>query len=117
MRLSPHNNGEDKMLYSFYKSANAPGAQQLADRAAFLKDADPLQIGAERPSGSPHRVAAIMSEGCDFPAIFTFCHDKISFPAIMLLNNSSLQHATANFTTNRIFFQQGLFQILRGQRT
>jgi hypothetical protein len=105
MRLSPHNNGEDTMLYSFDESTNAPGAQQLADRAAVLKDADPLQIRTERPSGSPHRVAAIMSKGCDFPAIFTFCHDKISFPAIMLLSKSSLQHATANFTINRIFFQ------------
>ncbi|OGN75807.1 MAG: hypothetical protein A2X24_00915 [Chloroflexi bacterium GWB2_54_36] len=105
------------MLCSFDESTNALGAQQLADRAAALKDARPLQIRPERPSGSPHRVAAIMSEGSGLPAIFTFSHDKIPFPAIMLLIKTSLQHATANFTTTRIFFQLGLFQIQRGQRT
>ena len=79
MRLSPHNNGENTMLCSFDESTNALGAQQLADRAAALKDASPLQIGAESTPGSPHRVAAIMSEGCCFSAIFTFSHDKIPF--------------------------------------
>ncbi len=105
------------MLCSFDESTNAPGAQQLVDRSTAFKDAGPLQIGAESSPGCPQREAAIMSESSGLSAIFTFSHDKIPFPAIMLLIKTSLQHATANFTTTRIFFQQGLFQIQRGQQT
>lgn len=78
------------MSGSFHESTNAPGAQQLLDRSTALKDAGPLQIGAESSPGSPQRKAAIMSESGGLPAIFTFSHDKIPFPAIMLLIKTSL---------------------------
>jgi len=94
------------MSIGFYEGTNAPRAQKFANRAPAFKDTDPLQIRAEGPVGRSQREAAIMSEGGRFPTIFTFSHDKISFPAIMLLIKASLQHATGNFTTTRIFFQE-----------
>lgn len=92
-------------LIGFYKGTNTLGAQKLANRAAAFKNADPLQIGAKGPFGRPHRKAAVLPEGGGFPTIFTFSHGKISFSAKILLINPSFQHATANFTINRIFFQ------------
>lgn len=111
MRLAPHVDGELLKLCSFDESTNAPRTQQLAHRTAALEDGHPLQIGAKGPSGCPLRKAAIVSEGGGFPTIFTFCHDKIPFQAIMLLINAMFQHTNANFTTVRIFFQPAMLQI------
>jgi len=111
MRLSPHIDGEPLKLCSFDESTNAPGAQQLAHRTVALEDAHPLQIRAEGPSSSPLRKAAIVSKGGGFPTIFTFCHDKISFQAIMQVINAIFQHANGNSTTVRIFFQPAMLQI------
>lgn len=93
------------MLLSLYEGTNTPGAQKLANRAAAFKNADPLQVGSKGAPGCPQREAAIVSEGGGFPTIFTFSHDKISFSAKTLLIKTSIQHATGNSTTTRIFFQ------------
>lgn len=111
MRLAPHIDGELLKLCSFDESTNAPSAQKLTHRTAALEDRHPLQIGAEGSSGCPLRKAAIVSKGGGFPTIFTFCHDKISFQAIMQLINAMFQHTNANFTTMRIFFQSAMLHI------
>ena len=104
------------MLTGFYEGTNAPSTQKLANRTTAFKYADPLQIGSEGAPGCPQREAAIVPKGGSFPTIFTFSHDKISFSAKMLLNKSSLQHATGNFTTIRIFLQQKLLQTKEDSR-
>ena len=104
------------MSTGFYEGTNAPSAQKLANRAAAFKYADPLQIGSEGTPGCPQREAAIMPKGGSFPTIFTFSHDKISFSAKMLLIKTSLQHASGDFTTIRIFLQQQLLQTKEDSR-
>jgi hypothetical protein len=111
MRLSPHVDGDTLILCSFDESTNASGTQQLAHRTVARKDAHPLQIRAEGPSGRTQRMAAIMSEGSGFSTIFTFCHDMIPFPAIIQSINAIFLHASGDFTTMRIFFQPAMFQI------
>jgi len=73
------------MSIGFYEGTNAPRAQYFANRASAFKNTDPLQIRAEGPVRRTQRETAIVSEGGRFPTIFTFSHDKISFPAIILL--------------------------------
>jgi len=104
------------MLTGFYEGTNAPSAQKFANRVAAFKYTDPLEIRSEGAPGCPQRKATIVPEGGSFPTVFTFSHDKISFSAKMLLIKSSLQHATGNFTTIRIFFQQELLQTKEDSR-
>lgn len=104
------------MLTGFYEGTNALSTQKLTNRATAFKYADPLQIGSEGAFRCPHRETAIVPKGGSFSTIFTFSHDKNSFSAKMLLIKTSLQHATANFTTIRIFLQQELLQTKEDSR-
>jgi hypothetical protein len=82
-RLKPRFSSKTKMFYSlcsFYQGADALGAQHLTNLAAFLVDADRLQVGSERTGGCLVRPGSVTAEGRFLSTVCTDSHRVRSFP-------------------------------------